>query len=49
MRKDHSCTGDRIGGAYFDLEQEVERLRLDLDWDRLMAEKDLLILDEAHC
>lgn len=49
MREDHSCTGDRIGGAYFDLEQEAERLRLDLDWDRLMAEKDLLILDEAHC
>ena len=49
MRKDHSCTGDRIGGAYFDLEQEAERLRLDLDWDRLTAEKDLLILDEAHC
>jgi len=49
VREDHSCTGDRIGGAYFDLEQEAERLRLDLDWDRLMAEKDLLILDEAHC
>jgi len=37
-----------IGGAYFDLEQESERLRLDLEWDALIAGKSLLILDEAQ-
>jgi len=28
-----------LGGAYYDLEQEPERLRLDLEWDRLVAGK----------
>jgi predicted AAA+ superfamily ATPase len=37
-----------IGGAYFDLEQQSERLRLDLEWDAIVAEKDLVILDEAQ-
>jgi uncharacterized protein len=37
-----------IGGAYFDLEQEGERLRLDLEWDGLVAGKRLVILDEAQ-
>jgi predicted AAA+ superfamily ATPase len=37
-----------IGGVYFDLEQEAERLRLDLEWDALAAGKDLAILDEAQ-
>jgi len=37
-----------MNGAYFDLEQESERLRLDLEWDRRTAEPDLLILDEAQ-
>jgi len=37
-----------MGGAYFDLEQEQERLRLDLEWDKLIAGKKLLILDEAQ-
>jgi len=37
-----------IGGRYFDLEQEAERLRLDLDWDRAIAGPELLILDEAQ-
>jgi len=37
-----------MGGVYFDLEQEAERLRLDLEWDSLVAGKDLLILDEAQ-
>jgi len=37
-----------IGGAYFDLEQESGRLRLDLEWDALMAGKALIILDEAQ-
>jgi predicted AAA+ superfamily ATPase len=33
---------------YFDLEQEPERLRLDLEWDNLVTGKDLIILDEAQ-
>lgn len=37
-----------IGGAYFDLEQESERLRLDLEWDRLCAGRTRVILDEAQ-
>lgn len=37
-----------LGGAYFDLEQESERLRLDLSWERLVAGKELVILDEAR-
>jgi predicted AAA+ superfamily ATPase len=37
-----------IGGVYFDLEQQSERLRLDLEWDRLVAGKGLVILDEAQ-
>lgn len=37
-----------IGGAYFDLEQESERLRLDLEWDALLAGKALVTLDEAQ-
>lgn len=37
-----------IGGAYFDLEQEPERLRLDLEWDTLVAKKRRVILDEAQ-
>ena len=35
-------------GLYFDLEQEAERLRLDLEWDRLGQRRDLVILDEAQ-
>lgn len=35
-------------GVYFDLEQQAERLRLDLEWDRRVAARDLLILDEAQ-
>lgn len=37
-----------MGGAYFDLEQESERLRLDLEWDALTVGKSLVILDEAQ-
>jgi len=37
-----------LGGLYFDLEQEPERLRLDLDWDALEQSDDLVILDEAQ-
>ena len=37
-----------LGGRYFDLEQEPERLRLDLEWDQLAAGKELVVLDEAQ-
>jgi predicted AAA+ superfamily ATPase len=37
-----------LKGIYFDLEQESDRLRLDLQWDRLVLGNDLVILDEAQ-
>jgi hypothetical protein len=37
-----------LGGEYFDLEQAADRLRLDLEWDRLAAGRRLVILDEAQ-
>ena len=37
-----------FGGAYFDLEQESDRLRLDLRWSALVAGKGLVVLDEAQ-
>lgn len=37
-----------VGGRYFDLEQEPERLRLDLGWDSLERSEELVILDEAQ-
>jgi len=37
-----------IGGEYFDLEQEADRVRLDLEWERLVAGRTRLILDEAQ-
>ncbi|MFQ5703824.1 MAG: ATP-binding protein [Gemmatimonadales bacterium] len=40
--------GRSLAGAYFDLEQEPERLRLDLEWADRVAARDLLILDEAQ-
>lgn len=37
-----------MGGLYFDLEQESERLRLDLEWEALEGSAELVILDEAQ-
>ncbi len=37
-----------LGGAYFDLEQETERLRLNLRWEDLRRSRDLVVLDEAQ-
>jgi hypothetical protein len=37
-----------LGGVYFDLEQESERLRLDLEWSRVVGGPELVILDEAQ-
>jgi len=37
-----------LGGAYFDLELEVDRLRADLEWEALVRGTPLVILDEAQ-
>lgn len=37
-----------LGGAYFDLEQEAERTRLDVSWQQLVSSGERLILDEAQ-
>ena len=38
----------RLKGVYFDLEQDSDRLRLDLAWGELEAGRSLVILDEAQ-
>jgi predicted AAA+ superfamily ATPase len=37
-----------LGGRYFDLEQEPERLRLDLEWSEIERSRGLVVLDEAQ-
>jgi predicted AAA+ superfamily ATPase len=37
-----------LDGAYFDLEQEADRLRLDVEWDSIATGRRLAILDEAQ-
>ena len=37
-----------LPGQYFDLEQEPDRLRLDLEWDALCSGSRLVVLDEAQ-
>lgn len=37
-----------LGGIYFDLEQEGDRLRLDIEWESLVSGRSLVILDEAQ-
>ncbi|MDP3069480.1 MAG: ATP-binding protein [Opitutaceae bacterium] len=37
-----------LSAVYFDLEQPAERIRLDLQWDGLMKQKKLVVLDEAQ-
>lgn len=37
-----------LGGHYFDLEQEADRLRLDLEWNDRVHGQELIILDEAQ-
>lgn len=37
-----------LGGAYYDLEQESDRLRLDLEWAKRTAGRQRIILDEAQ-
>jgi len=37
-----------LGGIYFDLEQDPERLRLDLEWNDVVRSRKRIILDEAQ-
>lgn len=37
-----------LGGRYYDVEQPAERVRLDLDWPRLAAGRELVVIDEAQ-
>lgn len=37
-----------LGGRYFDLEQDAERVRLDLEWEAIVAGRTLVVLDEAQ-
>ncbi len=37
-----------LGGIYFDLEQESDKVSLDLKWNSLIQQADLVILDEAQ-
>ncbi len=37
-----------LGGRYFDLEDEADVLKLDLSWDQLIEQRDLVVLDEAQ-
>jgi predicted AAA+ superfamily ATPase len=37
-----------LAGRYFDLQRPADRLRLEFDWDRLAAGRELTILDEAQ-
>jgi len=38
----------RIGGVYFDLEQEGAAAQLDAQWDKLTAGREMIVLDEAQ-
>jgi predicted AAA+ superfamily ATPase len=37
-----------LGGVYFDLEQEGDRIKLDLQWEQLAEGKHIVVLDEAQ-
>jgi hypothetical protein len=37
-----------LGKSYYDLEQEGDRLKLDLEWDQLASSRSLAVLDEAQ-
>ncbi|MEM7584589.1 MAG: ATP-binding protein [Acidobacteriota bacterium] len=37
-----------LSPRYYDLEQESERLRLDLEWDDMVSDRQLVVLDEAQ-
>ena len=37
-----------LGRRYFDLEQDPDRLRVDLEWETVIREPSLVVLDEAQ-
>ena len=37
-----------LGGRYYDMEQETDQLRLDLEWEEAACGEDLVIIDEAQ-
>lgn len=37
-----------LSSRYFDLEQETDRVRLDLSWDEVTSSDELIVLDEAQ-
>ena len=37
-----------LASRYFDLEQEADRLRLDIEWESIVNGDELTILDEAQ-
>ena len=37
-----------LGGRYYDMEQEPDRLRLDLQWSDVVAATELVVIDEAQ-
>ncbi len=37
-----------LGGRYYDMEQETDRLRLDVEWAEVIASDALVIIDEAQ-
>ena len=37
-----------LSSHYFDLEQQSERLKLDLHWNEMVSGEELVVLDEAH-
>ena len=37
-----------LGGRYYDMEQETDQLRLDLEWDEVARADELVVIDEAQ-
>jgi predicted AAA+ superfamily ATPase len=38
----------RLSARYYDLEQEADRLRLDVEWEAAISARELVVLDEAQ-
>ncbi len=39
---------ESLGGSYYDLEKEIDHVRLDANWDAAIKGQQLVTLDEAH-
>ena len=37
-----------LGGRYYDMEQETDQLRIDLEWDEVARADELVVIDEAQ-